>query len=353
MERSEAIERIKARYDKWALDNEDMKAIQALIPELKESEDERIRKELLEEIEFIIPHDDETDSEGLILPSYHARIDRYKSYLEKHKEPKPVEWEWPNLSNCIKNCKKCQGKCFYRKESYEEQKPAEKLSKEEYVKKFKALCDAYEIKLPNREYDIYGLCEDLHKLFGDIQNPAEWSEDTIRKAIEEVGLTQHQINWFKNNVFPPKQEWSKEEKERIRQSGRLDVCYNPEKYGLCHKTEWGDGEMKALDSIIDDYELAAKSFCGHDGKIMFLKAIRDGEYGLSKQEWSEEDKVMLNNIIWGVHMKSIKPLDEMDDRSKYERYEDFLKALPERFNLQPRTEWSEEDEQTFLTYSHE
>lgn len=52
----------------------------------KESEDEKIRKELLEEIEFIIPHDDETDSEGLILPSYHARIDRYKSYLEKQKE---------------------------------------------------------------------------------------------------------------------------------------------------------------------------------------------------------------------------------------------------------------------------
>ena len=51
----------------------------------KESDDERIRKELLEEIEFIIPHDDETDSEGLILPSYHARIDRYKSYLEKQK----------------------------------------------------------------------------------------------------------------------------------------------------------------------------------------------------------------------------------------------------------------------------
>lgn len=56
----------------------------------KESEDEKIRKELLEEIEFIIPHDDETDSEGLMLPSYHARIDRYKSYLEKQKEQKPA-----------------------------------------------------------------------------------------------------------------------------------------------------------------------------------------------------------------------------------------------------------------------
>lgn len=66
--------------------------IDEVFPELKESEDEKIRKELLEEIEFIIPHDDETDSEGLILPSYHARIDRYKSYLERQKEQQPAGW---------------------------------------------------------------------------------------------------------------------------------------------------------------------------------------------------------------------------------------------------------------------
>jgi hypothetical protein len=46
MNTKEAIERIKTRFDKWALDDEDMKAIQTLIPELKESEDERIRKEV-------------------------------------------------------------------------------------------------------------------------------------------------------------------------------------------------------------------------------------------------------------------------------------------------------------------
>ena len=61
-------------------------------------------------------------------------------------------------------------------------------------------------------------------------------------------------------------------------------------------------------------------------------------------EWSEEDKVMLNNIIWSVHLKSINPLDEMDDRSKYKKYEDFLKSLPERFALQSKQEWSENDE---------
>ena len=47
------------------------------------------------------------------------------------------------------------------------------------------------------------------------QKPAEWSEDIIRKAIKEVGLTQHQIDWFKTNVFPPKQEWSEEDEDML------------------------------------------------------------------------------------------------------------------------------------------
>lgn len=68
------------------IDGELKKAIENQFPELKEDEDERIRKELLKEIEFISPRDGETDGEGLILPSYHARIDRYKSYLEKQKD---------------------------------------------------------------------------------------------------------------------------------------------------------------------------------------------------------------------------------------------------------------------------
>ena len=45
--------------------------------------------------------------------------------------------------------------------------PVDNVSKDEYVKKFKALCDAYEIKLPNRTYDIYHLCDDLAELFGN------------------------------------------------------------------------------------------------------------------------------------------------------------------------------------------
>ena len=47
------------------------------------------------------------------------------------------------------------------------------------------------------------------------QKPAEWSEDIIRKAVKEVGLTQHQIDWFKTNIFSPKQEWSGEDEDML------------------------------------------------------------------------------------------------------------------------------------------
>ncbi|MBP5723216.1 MAG: hypothetical protein J6X18_06560, partial [Bacteroidales bacterium] len=89
-------------------------------------------------------------------------------------------------------------------------------------------------------------------------------------------------------------------------------------------------------------------YCESDDKKHFSSIpIRcEDEYKLVEQNssWSEEDKTMIDNIIWGVHMKSIKPLDEMDDISKYKKYEDFLKSLPKRFNLHPNQEWSVEDE---------
>lgn len=37
-------------------------------------------------------------------------------------EKEPEKESWPNLSNCKHDCKSCQGKCWYRKEPYQEQK---------------------------------------------------------------------------------------------------------------------------------------------------------------------------------------------------------------------------------------
>lgn len=75
MTKEEAIKRIKARFDKLALDDKDIKAIQTLIPELHESEDERIRKEM---IEFL----NQFKEDGL----RGVDITPWIAYLEKQKE---------------------------------------------------------------------------------------------------------------------------------------------------------------------------------------------------------------------------------------------------------------------------
>jgi hypothetical protein len=163
-------------------------AIRRIFPELKESEDERIRKWLIEMVEELRKANP-TNAE------HNGNCSEAIAYLEQQNEKKAIE---DTVKNIIKN-KEAATKFLksagimdengelaemYRSE---QQKPEEKLSKEEYVKKFKALCDAYEIKLPNREYDIYGLCGDLHKLFGDIQEPTEWNEEdkTVEQFAEE------------------------------------------------------------------------------------------------------------------------------------------------------------------------
>ena len=84
MEREEAIERIKTRFDKWALDDEDMKAIQTLIPELAESEDERIIDGFCTLLDGISRKGGLTLNKVPLLKCY--------AYLEKQKEQKPAEW---------------------------------------------------------------------------------------------------------------------------------------------------------------------------------------------------------------------------------------------------------------------
>lgn len=91
------------------------------------------------------------------------------------------------------------------------------------------------------------------------QKPAGWSEDIIRKAVKEVGLTQHQIDWFKANVFPPKQEWSEEDERKLQNCIKIvekweedydidDARYSSVFKSLRPKSHWKPSEeqMEAL-----------------------------------------------------------------------------------------------------------
>ena len=141
--------------------------LEVVFPELHESKDERIRKDICTWLKYKL--------ENCTYPTPKKEtLSTWIDYLEKQKEQKPIE-------DVIKNITK---------------------NKEAAIKFLKSA----------------GIMDDngeLAEMYRSEQKPAEWSEDIIQKAIKEVGLTQHQINWFKANVFPPKQEWSEEDEKHI------------------------------------------------------------------------------------------------------------------------------------------
>lgn len=69
------------------------------------------------------------------------------------------------------------------------------------------------------------------------------------------------------------------------------------------------------------------------------------KYGLCKPaEWSEEDERMLSRCAKSVECsKEFCDTETFKDAKDVEK--DWLKSLPERFKLQPKQEWSEEDEE--------
>ena len=101
------------------------------------------------------------------------------------------------------------------------------------------------------------------------QKPAEWSEDIIRKAIKEVGLTQHQIDWFSI-------EEAKENRYAYKETDG-DTSYDHEiawlkslrpvsKESLQPHWKPSEEQMKALNEIINTL---AESKYPHESDYLF------------------------------------------------------------------------------------
>ncbi len=170
MTHKEAIERIKTRFDKWALDDEDMKAIQNIIPELAENEDEKIRKGILETIKqcpdtFLNP----------------KNRDEMIVYLEKLND---FQFNYPGLY-------------FYDgKKLHFQGNPA----------------------MEENPYDFAMSQQEKQKE----QKPAEWSEkdklhlnNAILATMSDWGVDSNTSRWLKSLPerfsLQPKQEWSEED----------------------------------------------------------------------------------------------------------------------------------------------
>lgn len=88
--REEAIRRIKA----WNLDSDDMEVLSVVVPELVESDDEKIRKELID----YLAH--RADLTALIDEGKDCK--RWIAYLERQKEQKPFQFKNNELVDIIK-----------------------------------------------------------------------------------------------------------------------------------------------------------------------------------------------------------------------------------------------------------
>ena len=328
-----------------------------VFPELVESEDERIRREIMEYLTItrekdLVAHPERQrwiaylKKQKLISDSLKAAgidirqdggIERHTiPYLEKQKKQEELplmggdvdlyfdEWNQQQQNPTKRQC--FEEGVRYAKRLQKEQKPAD------VSEKIEELCSKYPLNkrgVSEQELSAYhqGLTFGATRIaeYLGAQKPAEWSEEDSRilyNVIAYVGYAAGQIG-VRNDLFKEANDWLKS---------------LPEKFNLQPKQEWGEEEKKVLDSIIDDYEKTAKSFCGYDGKIMLLKAIRDGEYGLSKQEWGEEDEKKLSAVI--SLMKSSRAVDPFYDKMCLKRW---LEFLPKRFYLHPKQVWSEGD----------
>lgn len=397
MTREEAIKIIKEFVNGTCLHLVDQEALETLIPELKESDDERM-------LQTIIKGFENCKRNGMATFN-NTKIDDILVYLEKQKEQQPVEWEWPNLSNCIKNCKKCHGKCFYRKEPYEEQKLVECIKfdnefdnqvshllasvlngEHKYNKDFvkyasQSLLGYAKNELKSDELNereklmkalqttnaqIGELVEENYKL--KEQKPAEINEyEIIKKHITEDFLSSEvnkrlkECGWYVTDEKPA--EWDEDYNEENIQTRFAFYTYKDDPCTLylsnvfveetSRNKGFGTKILTAAEKVAETLGVTyirLKVKQGSPTNAWYRKngygyvAFEDGYDWLeknleymkpNKQEWDKFDEDCLKRTVW--YIENPAPSVVKDTNLAL-----WLKSLPGRFNLEPKHEWSED-----------
>lgn len=255
MTREKAIKIVKEFINGTCLHLVDQEALETLIPELAESEDERIKKDIINLIYWL------KANPSLCSQYYKDRYDGMLSWLEKQKEQKSSIFP-PGLGevhwNPIPSAKK---------ELME--KPAEPSGK------------------PSRQEYLYHLLANGVITFSDYEflmrnkgrKPADLSEMMVHKEPY---------------IAPVPTPMVADEQKPIDYDAELEKC----KHNFLY--------------FWDKYVTVKR------------KTVK----------WSKEDEEMLQSIIKDFRDGNISSIGQ----------EQWLKSLPERLNLQPKQEWSEEDE---------
>ena len=304
-------------------------SIFTLFPELKESEDEKIRKFLVE----LVSNDKENNYRGLY-EDWKIDFDNVLAWLEKQKEQKDfqtkveqrMEYLWDKLpdahrveeGNCTPEEWKTLGSYMelemnFDKDS-EEQKEQEKCP--EYCVRSHCIgCSIYEKRKEQKSVEKENTLTDFEKvlnifLFDFANSPIEDCEpkEYIKKHSAEILKAAYkELNAkLQQDIFEAKQEG--------RQEGY----------------EVAKAEQKPAE--FDEYKIIKKHITEDMLSSDVNKRLTEcGWYVTDKkpEEWSEKDEKIRKSIIWVLEVTYPSYREEID----------WLKSL----RPQPKNEWSEED----------
>lgn len=271
-------------------------ALQFLIPELAESEDERIRKELLEYLTV-------TRQQDFVA---HPERQRWIIYLEKQKEQKSLsisaasEWLKKNV-------------CRYINSEYNE-----------FHK-----CVEYDGSI-DKERLINDFEEAMKKEQKSVQTAKEaWKEMRLEVYAQASG-NRHEPNYSDDST---------------KMFSLCDIDEIFEKIGnraVEQKSAWSEEDettFKCIKSILTDYmskNYKGSKYCTNEQVKEWIKWFDIVFHSIRpqpKQEWSEEDKRMLSRCVKSIesskNFAETQTFKEAKDKEK-----EWLILLPERFNLQ-------------------
>ena len=445
MTREEAINEIKS----WAIPSEKgREVLETLIPELAESEDERIRKWLYDLVD-----------EGAYLCERPFATESILAYLEKKKEQNQVESEGPHYTKrnalfdkCVENCdpdvmKKVSNEVDEMLQKEHEpigtdfraavknlmnlHKIKNEFTEEDYDFHAKELLELVEQKEQKHNYCLYGGYPNVGRCrwcyaacsarLADVHTDEEKEyirtiksiiSDFIRdKKPENLAYYQRIYDWLDGrhvpfscgheNGEPADPVFSKQEYEsypiisedttsakpaeldgkallytadKSYQIGFRDgvASVKPEEWSKVtinsepipaenHSVdiplaEWSKEDEEIYTFVCNFFETCwwSKTWdISREQVLQILKSLPEKFVLQPKQEWDVEDKLMIKCCLEAINVykhkaKRGKFLPARFNIGGYlastEKVESWLKFLPGRFNLQPKQEWSDEDE---------
>lgn len=329
MTREKAIKIVKEFISGTCLHLVDQEALETLIPELAESEDERIRKTLIEELSVC----NIVGELQYRLPK--ATRDECLAWLERQKEQKSIKWTdltWKDIvelegiinnvhydfsagigqesfgKEVLERFRSTKGdeyldeaeQKYWREEGQKEQKPVERSLEDDHIIGF-----VYDLLNEIEWKDNWAMSKDeCLRLLNSYspQQPAEWSEE--EKKI--IGNIRHLIfeHAFENGGVDVNGDYCK---DVYQEADDFLKSLRPQP-----KAEWSEEDEKMIDHLIEALPMWAT------GQIAMLPSQAD-EYVKRLKSIRPKQKHGWRHYIWAVNLRfDYDGLVRYEDNGSYE-----------------------------------